>query len=163
MTASALWQFDQLSPEARTAADGAARHAGLPLSQWVGRLIAETAAAEGVTLGVAPRAVAPPQPRAVVQPLPIRRAHRRAVGAGIRRTAAADGADTSDPPPPVIPNPVGNCNEWCPAALAEPMTRVSLVPKRRRPRQRRSTLCRERRHRCQARPRRLSAQPRSAA
>lgn len=77
MTASALWQFDQLSPEARTAADGAARHAGLPLSQWVGRLIAETAAAEGVTLGVAPRTVAPPptptpQPRAVVQPLPIR-------------------------------------------------------------------------------------------
>lgn len=75
MTASALWQFDQLSPEARTAADGAARRAGAPLSQWLGRLIAETAAAEGVTLGVAPRAVAPPptpQPRAVVQPLPIR-------------------------------------------------------------------------------------------
>lgn len=58
MTASALWQFDQLSPEARTAADGAARRVGLPLSQWVGRLIAETAAAEGVTLGVAP-----PRPR----------------------------------------------------------------------------------------------------
>lgn len=63
MTASALWQFDQLSPEARTAADGAARHAGLPLAQWLGRLIAETAAAEGVTLGVAPRAVAPSRPR----------------------------------------------------------------------------------------------------
>lgn len=77
MTASALWQFDQLSPEARNAADGAARNAGLPLAQWLGRLIAETAAAEGVTLGAAPRVVAPPptptpQPRAVVQPLPIR-------------------------------------------------------------------------------------------
>ncbi|HKR20266.1 MAG TPA: hypothetical protein VJS41_09005, partial [Stellaceae bacterium] len=76
MTASALWQFDQLSPEARNAADGTARRAGLPLAQWLGRLIAETAAAEGVTLGVAPRVVAPPpmppQPRAVVQPLPIR-------------------------------------------------------------------------------------------
>lgn len=77
MTASALWQFDQLSPEARNAADGAARNAGLPLAQWLGRLIAEAAAAEGVTLGVAPRVVAPPptptpQPRAVVQPLPIR-------------------------------------------------------------------------------------------
>ncbi len=75
MTASALWQFDQLSPEARNAADGAARRAGVPLTQWLGRLIAETAAAEGVTLGAAPRAVSPPtppQPRAVVQPLPIR-------------------------------------------------------------------------------------------
>ncbi|MGH6975646.1 MAG: ParB/RepB/Spo0J family partition protein [Stellaceae bacterium] len=77
MTAFALWQFDQLSPEARNAAAGTARIAGLPLAQWLGRLIAETAAAEGVTLGVAPRVVAPPstptpQPRAVVQPLPIR-------------------------------------------------------------------------------------------
>jgi ParB family transcriptional regulator, chromosome partitioning protein len=64
MTASALWQFDQLSPEARNAAEGAARNAGLPLNQWLGRLIAETAAAEGVVLGAAPRAV--------VQPLPVR-------------------------------------------------------------------------------------------
>lgn len=100
MTASALWQFDQLSPEARTAADGAARHAGLPLSQWVGRLIAETAAAEGVTLGVAPRAVAPPptptpQPRAVVQPLPIRRAHRR--------TAVPSAPAFIEPPRPMAP------------------------------------------------------------
>ncbi|HVA35688.1 MAG TPA: ParB/RepB/Spo0J family partition protein [Stellaceae bacterium] len=82
MTASALWQFDQLSPEARNAAAGAARTAGLRLNQWLGRLIAETAAAEGVVLGAAPRIVAPPpasprpvpplQPRAVIQPLPIR-------------------------------------------------------------------------------------------
>src|SRR5215469_4198807 len=73
MTASALWQFEQLSPEARNAAEGAARAAGLPLTQWLGRLIADTAAAEGVTLGAAPRVVAPPpQPRAVVQPLPVR-------------------------------------------------------------------------------------------
>ncbi len=82
MTASALWQFDQLSPEARAAAENAARTTGLPLNQWLGRLIAETAAAEGVVLGAAPRPAAPPplpphpvppvQPRAVVQPLPIR-------------------------------------------------------------------------------------------
>lgn len=82
MTASALWQFDQLSPEARNAAENAAQNTGLPLSQWLGRLIAETAAAEGVVLGAAPRPVPPPpmpprpvppvQPRAVVQPLPIR-------------------------------------------------------------------------------------------
>jgi len=73
MTASALWQFDQLSPEARNAAEGAARAAGLPLTQWLGRLIADTAAAEGVALAPAPRVVAPPpQPRAVVQPLPVR-------------------------------------------------------------------------------------------
>ncbi|MDE2229024.1 MAG: ParB/RepB/Spo0J family partition protein [Alphaproteobacteria bacterium] len=74
MTATALWQFDRLTPEARDAAASAARNAGVPLNQWLGRLIAETAASEGVVLGAAPRIVQPPpaQPRAVVQPLPFR-------------------------------------------------------------------------------------------
>jgi ParB/RepB/Spo0J family partition protein len=82
MTASALWQFEQLSPEARSAAEDAARNAGLSLDHWLGRLIAETAAAEGVVLGgpprgaaaptMPPRPVPPVQPRAVVQALPVR-------------------------------------------------------------------------------------------
>lgn len=117
MTTSALWQFDQLSPEAHNAADGAARHAGLPLSHWLGRLIAETAAAEGVTLAVAPRAVAPlpaptPQPRAVVQPLPI-------------RPAAPPRAATPMPQPPVppvtpMPRPVAPMAPTHPQPMPEP-------------------------------------------
>jgi len=104
MTAPALWQFDQLSPEARNAAEGAARNAGLPLNQWLGRLIAETAAAEGVVLGAAPRVVVPPpapprpvpppQPRAVVQPLPVRPVMPPRVV-----TPAAPSAPMMSPPP----------------------------------------------------------------
>ena len=88
MTASALWQFEQLSPEARSAAEDAARNAGLSLNHWLGRLIAETAAAEGVVLGgppriapaptMPPRPVPPVQPWAVVQPLPVRPVAARA-------------------------------------------------------------------------------------
>ncbi|GEM_PF-3501101 len=75
MTASALWRFDHLPPEVRDAANRAARDAGLALHAWIGRLITETAAAEGAALAATPRVAAPPaapQPGAVVQPLPIR-------------------------------------------------------------------------------------------
>ncbi|MGH6968454.1 MAG: ParB/RepB/Spo0J family partition protein [Stellaceae bacterium] len=101
MTASALWQFDQLSPEARNAAEGAARNAGLPLSHWLSRLIAGTATTEGVALGVAPRVVAPLQPSAVVQPLPVRPA------APPRMVAPAPpfAVPTVAPVPPPMPRP----------------------------------------------------------
>lgn len=109
MTASALWQFDQLSPEARNAADGAARRAGLPLAQWLGRLIAETAAAEGVTLGVAPRVVAPPpmppQPRAVVQPLPIRPAAPPRAATPMPQPTMPPAPPTPRPATPMAPVP----------------------------------------------------------
>lgn len=61
MTASAHWQLDQLSPEARDAAEMAAQNARVPLSQWLGRLIAETCTAEGVALAAEspPRVIAP--------------------------------------------------------------------------------------------------------
>jgi len=61
MTASAHWQLDRLSPEARDAAEMAAQHARVPLSQWLGHLIAETCTAEGVVLAAEspPRMVAP--------------------------------------------------------------------------------------------------------
>jgi ParB/RepB/Spo0J family partition protein len=109
MTASALWQIDQLSPEARAAAENAARTTGLPLNQWLGRLIAETAAAEGVVLGSAPRPTAPPprpvQPRAVVQPLPIRPVVAPRIVAAA--TQAAPGAPAMPRPmaQPVPPQP----------------------------------------------------------
>lgn len=76
MTASALAQFDRLSSDARHAAEGAAHEAGLSLNEWLGRLIAQTAAAEGIAAVAVPRTATPPrpQPRAVVQPLPVRQA-----------------------------------------------------------------------------------------
>ena len=95
MTASALWQFDQLSPEARNAAEGAARNAGLPLTQWLGRLIAETAATEGLALGA---------PRAVVQPLPVRPAATpRAVSPPPQSTGPIAPARPQAPQPTVPP------------------------------------------------------------
>ncbi|HYL49095.1 MAG TPA: ParB/RepB/Spo0J family partition protein [Stellaceae bacterium] len=113
MTASALWQFDQLSPEARNAAEGAARAAGLPLTQWLGRLIADTATAEGVALAPAPRVVAPPpQPRAVVQPLPVRPAVPPRAVAPMPQpfTPAAEPVPPPMPravaPPPAHPQPM---------------------------------------------------------
>jgi ParB/RepB/Spo0J family partition protein len=113
MTASALWQFDQLSPEARNAAEGAARAAGLPLTQWLGRLIADNAAAEGVALAPAPRVVAePPQPRAVVQPLPVRPAVPPRAVAPMPQpfTPAAEPVPPPMPravaPPPAHPQPM---------------------------------------------------------
>lgn len=117
MTASALWQFDQLSPEARNAAEGTARAANMPLAQWLGRLIADTAAAEGVALGAAPRVVAPPppqpQPRVVVQPLPIRPIAPPRAAAPAPQPFTPPAAPASPPmpravapPPPVQPQPM---------------------------------------------------------
>lgn len=117
MTASALWQFNQLSPEARNAAEGTARAANMPLAQWLGRLIADTAAAEGVALGAAPRVVAPPppQPRVVVQPLPVRPvAPPRAVAPAPQPFTPPAApvpppmprAVAPPPPPPVQPQPM---------------------------------------------------------
>lgn len=129
MTASALWQFEQLSPEARNAAEAAARNAGLSLNQWLGRLIAETAAAEGVVLGAPPRPAAPPpmpprpappvQPRAVVQPLPIRSA------APPRVVAPMAPAAPPVPRPamqPVLPQP-----QHVPTGAAQPVEATTLM------------------------------------
>lgn len=81
---SALWQFDRLSAASRDAAELAAQRAGQPLSLWLGRLIAETSAAEGIALApeptaapVAPSYYPPPRPvappmRAAVEPFPSR-------------------------------------------------------------------------------------------
>jgi len=69
MTATALWQLDRVSPEARAAAEATAQASGLALSQWLGRVIAEACAAEGVVLAAAPR-TAPPAPRAVYEQAP---------------------------------------------------------------------------------------------
>ncbi len=51
-----LWQLDRVSAIARDAAESAAQSAGLPLSQWLSRMIVETAAAEGVMLAPDPLA-----------------------------------------------------------------------------------------------------------
>lgn len=127
MTASALWQFDQLSPEARHAAEAAARDAGLSLDHWFGRLIAETAAAEGIVLGDAPRVVAPPppipprpapsvQPRAVVQSLPIRPAPR----------VAASGLQAG-PAAPTVAQPVVQTMPFVEPAMAKNSTDSEAV------------------------------------
>jgi ParB/RepB/Spo0J family partition protein len=69
MTATAIWQLDRVSPDARATAEAAAQASGMSLSQWLGRVIAETCAAEGVVLAAAPRTV-PPAPRAVYDQAP---------------------------------------------------------------------------------------------
>jgi ParB family chromosome partitioning protein len=83
---SALWQFDRLSAASRDAAELAAQRAGQPLSLWLGRLIAETSAAEGIAFepeaapAAAPAYFPPPRPvmppiqpqRATVEPFPSR-------------------------------------------------------------------------------------------
>jgi ParB family chromosome partitioning protein len=63
-----LWQFDRVSAVARDAAETAASGAGLPLSQWLGRMIVETAAAEGVMIAPEPPRPAP-APVASIPPL----------------------------------------------------------------------------------------------
>src|SRR5579862_2108889 len=60
-----LWQLDRVSPGARAAAESAAQAAGLPLSQWLGRMVVDTAAAEGVMLAPEPL---PPPPRPIPTP-----------------------------------------------------------------------------------------------
>jgi ParB/RepB/Spo0J family partition protein len=47
---AAAWRFDRLTAEARDAAEKAAARAGTPLAAWLERLVAETAAREGVEL-----------------------------------------------------------------------------------------------------------------
>jgi len=69
MTATSLWQLDRVSPEARAAAEATAQASGMALSHWLGRVIAETCAAEGVVLAAAPRTV-PPAPRAIFEQVP---------------------------------------------------------------------------------------------
>jgi ParB family chromosome partitioning protein len=54
-----LWQLDRVSAIARDAAESAASGAGLPLTQWLGRMIVETAAAEGVMIAPEPPRPAP--------------------------------------------------------------------------------------------------------
>lgn len=56
MTApAAQWQLDRLSPAARDAAAKASLAAGLSLSSWLGKLICDTCAAEGIAAPAGPQ------------------------------------------------------------------------------------------------------------
>ena len=56
-----LWQLDRVSAIARNAAESAAQGTGLPLAEWLSRMIVQTANAEGVLLAPEP----PPAPRPI--------------------------------------------------------------------------------------------------
>src|ERR1700684_3025934 len=63
-----LWQLDRVSAIARNAAESAAQEAGLPLAEWVRRMIVHTANAEDVLLAPDPP---PPAPRPIPAAPPV--------------------------------------------------------------------------------------------
>jgi ParB family chromosome partitioning protein len=116
-----LWQLDRVSAIARDAAQSAAQGAGLPLSQWLGRMIVEAAAAEGVMLALEPQPVPRPvpasapvmppmtraasprsgteqMPRPAATPIPLRPAPQAAPYASAQSAPAYDAATLILPP-----------------------------------------------------------------
>src|ERR1700689_3199650 len=63
-----LWQLDRVSTIARNAAESAAQEAGLPLAEWLSRMIVQTANAEDVLLASEPP---PPAPRPIPAAPPV--------------------------------------------------------------------------------------------
>jgi ParB family transcriptional regulator, chromosome partitioning protein len=62
-----LWQLDRVSAIARDAAESAARDSGLPLTEWLSRMIVQTANAEDVLPAIEP----PPAPRPIPSAPPV--------------------------------------------------------------------------------------------
>jgi len=115
-----LWQLDRVSAIARDAAESAASGAGLPLSQWLGRMIVETAAAEGVMIAPEPPRPAP-APVASMPPLTSRAAppptpQRNGYETMPRPVAASPRPASAPIPLRPVPVPVPQAASYAPPA-----------------------------------------------
>jgi ParB family transcriptional regulator, chromosome partitioning protein len=125
------WQLDRVSAIARDAAESAAQSAGLPLSQWLGRMIVETAAAEGVMLAPEPlaRSNIEQAPRPIPTAPPVTRmAPPRGVVEQMPRPVPAASPRPAAPPIPLRPAPQAASYAPAQGAPAEDAATLILPP-----------------------------------
>lgn len=123
------WQLDRVSAIARDAAESAAHSAGLPLSQWLGRMIVETAAAEGVMLAPEPPARSPIEPARPIPTAPpvTRMAPPRGVEP-MPRPAPAASPRPAAAPIPLRPAPQAVSHAPAPSAPSDDAATLILPP-----------------------------------